>query len=175
MAKSFTEEEVKKLLRDLQSKKAYRRRQAAETLGEMEADNERVTVSLATVASNDPNRYVRAAARHSLFTLQDASVPVEALPPEPPPARGFRNPRNRLDFMVGFISWFILNGLVWFFLARFADYPLGIIAFEMMPLTLLANVVAILILILVRRWLGLGMISAFALALLTLPVMIDGV
>jgi hypothetical protein len=166
VAKSFTEEEIKKLLRDLQSKKAYRRRQAAETLGEMEAGNERVTASLATVASNDPNRYVRAAARHSLFTLQDASVPVEALPPEPPPARGFRNRRNRLDFMVGLISWFILNGLAWFLLVRFADYALGIIAFEMMPLTLLVNGIAVVLLSLIRRWLGLGVLVALALALL---------
>ena len=169
MAKSLTEEEIKKLLRELQSKKAYRRRQAAETLGEIEAGNERVITSLTTVASNDPNRYVRAAARHSLFTLQDASVPVEAPPPAPPPARGFRNPRNRLDFMVGFISWFILNGLAWFLLVRFAGYPLGIAAFEMMPLTLLANIVAVLILILIRRWLGLGMLVALALALVIVP------
>jgi hypothetical protein len=132
----------------------------------MEPGNERVTASLATVASNDPNRYVRAAARHALFTLQDAAVPVEALPPAPPPARGFRNRRNRLDFMVGFIGWFILNSLAWFLLVRFADYLSGIIAFEMMPLTLLVNVIMVVLLSLIRRWLGLGMVVALALALL---------
>jgi hypothetical protein len=175
VAKALSEEEVKRLLRELQSKKAYRRRQAAETLGQVEPGNERVTASLATVASNDPNRYVRAAARHALFTLQDASVAVEAPPPAPPPARGFRNRRNRLDFMVGFISWFLLNGLAWFLLVRFADYPSGIIEFEMIPLTLLANVGTVLILIFVRRWLGLGMIAALALSLLSLLSMIDGI
>ena len=120
------------------------------------------------MASNDPNRYVRAAARHALFTLQDAAVPVEALPPAPPPARGFRNRRNRLDFMAGFIGWFILNSLAWFLLVRFADYPSGIVAFEMIPLTLLANVIAVVLLIFIRRWLGLGILVALALALLIL-------
>jgi hypothetical protein len=68
MTQSLTEEKIEKLLQELQSGEAWRRKVAAETLGELEASNPQIAGALETVAANDSNRYVRQAAARALLT-----------------------------------------------------------------------------------------------------------
>jgi hypothetical protein len=168
-----TEAEIEKLLQKLQSKKAYRRREAAELLGGLAVRHERVISTLETVATADPNRYVRAAARSALFTLSRAQSAPETPPPAPPPLTGLRNPQNRYAFMIGFGGWLVINGLIWFFILRPNTYTpeVGAIDIGKISLLFLANLVPLILLTLIRRWMALGMGVAFVVSLLAMGVL----
>jgi len=60
---------VARLLEELQSEEAYRRKLAAEELGKIKIDDEQVVRDLKFVAASDDNKYVRGAAEQALYNL----------------------------------------------------------------------------------------------------------
>jgi hypothetical protein len=76
-------------------------------------------------------------------------------------------PSNRiLEFIIGFVSWYIVNGLIYFFLS---DNPYSIMfcGLGIIPL----NLLAMIILGIKRRFVGLGLLVAFAVNLLITTLM----
>ncbi len=61
-----SEQEIEKLLSELQAAEAFRRKAAAEALGELEESSERMVRALEAAALNDTNKYARAAAAKAL-------------------------------------------------------------------------------------------------------------
>ncbi len=79
-------------------------------------------------------------------------------------------PEKVRDFLIGFGGWWIVNGLIWLLIIGFLQggqthgvlwYNGGIENLCVLPL----NVIALIILALLRRWISLGMLSAVALNL----------
>lgn len=63
---------------------------------------------------------------------------------------------KRRDLLIGFFGWFLINGLIWVPFIRMPDFL--IVSFPL-------NVIALIILAFLRRWISLGMLAAFALNL----------
>lgn len=75
-----------------------------------------------------------------------------------------------IDFAIGFGGWYLLNGLAW--LAIGYDYgwlegDYGVANLFLFPL----NMILLIILVILRRWIGLGILGALALNLLIAMVM----
>jgi len=66
---SRSEIDIEKLLRDLQNEETFRRKTAAEELGKLNTQDERVISALKTAATSDNNKYVRGEAKKALHTL----------------------------------------------------------------------------------------------------------
>lgn len=69
---------VEKLLQDLQSQEAFRRKPAAEELGRLKIHDERVVNALKVAAASDSNKYVKSAATEALHALRLELSPEEA-------------------------------------------------------------------------------------------------
>ncbi|MBI1877617.1 MAG: HEAT repeat domain-containing protein [Chloroflexi bacterium] len=166
MAEAPTEEEIEKLLQELANEETYRRKLAAEKLGELGVNNERIISALEAVVSNDPNRYVQLAARKALEALTHQSytsitMPSPALDSSPAsePASG----SNKRDFIAGFIGWFGVNGLLLCALLTFDISGEGSSAFA--ALVLLINIGLPIYFGFTRRRVAVGMLAAFAISL----------
>jgi HEAT repeat protein len=112
MAEQPNEETINKLLEELHSSEAYRRKSAIETIAELKIDDEKIVSALKAAAANDANRVVRQEARKALIALG-----VEPPPASEPPAQSAPQPalyKNR-DFWIGFIGWPVINIPVSFF------------------------------------------------------------
>jgi len=159
-------ENIEKLLQDLLSEDAYRRRSAAETVAELRVTNEQIITALKTVAASDPNRYVREAAIRALDTLgfglppdaEARSAANRLAPPTPPVLRPFF---KQIDFWLGFIGWYLVNGLIWWGFGPGATTS----SYGPVPALILlpANVVVLLITAFVRSRFAGGMLAAYAL------------
>ena len=77
-----------------------------------------------------------------------------------------------IDFAIGFVGWFIVNGLLYTCLIwLYSDLPTAdsqgyIAALVLLALPLLINIGALVLLAFTRRWIALGALAAFGLLLL---------
>jgi hypothetical protein len=102
-----------------------------------------------------------------------APVPPEQLPPEQPQGRADSDlaiSKRRRWLLAGFIGWYIVNGLFWLI---YKQIPLldprgstfvAIDYLNMGILTTIINVIALIVLALIRRtrWIALGVLGAWA-------------
>ena len=169
MAEQPDEKEIERLLKELRSNEAYRRKTAVDQLGELGVSKDEVIRALKAVANGDPNQYVRAAAKRAL--RQDVP-PIEELAPAPSIPVKLVKPlsRNEIirDFIIGFLGWSVITGAGWAatgspeppsgFDGRLLEY--------LLPLTYCLNIGPLIILLFIRPWIGFGMLSAFGINLL---------
>lgn len=186
-----TPENIEKLLEELSNRAAHRRKAAAKALGELGIRTEEIVEALKTVASQDPERYVRLAAKGALSTLEHG--PVERPAGEPPPAASpspklirqlSRNEKIR-DFLIGFVGWFVLNGFLtgigWAvtvglgtllsrlsFNSDSAQTLLGAVGLVVNCLPWLINIGLLIYFGLTRYWIALGALAAFGAVLFLL-------
>jgi hypothetical protein len=76
-----------------------------------------------------------------------------------------------IDFVIGFVGWFLVNGLLYgcsivILQARPFETSDSFVALLLGVLPLLINIGALILLAFMRRWIALGALAAFALALL---------
>ena len=74
-----------------------------------------------------------------------------------------------LDFVIGFVGWCLINGLMYacsFTFLTYIDTQQDSIAIALLIVPLIVNVVALILLGMTRRWIALGALAAFALLLL---------
>ena len=74
-----------------------------------------------------------------------------------------------LDFVIGFVGWCMLNGLMYFCSFAFLTYvdiQQDSIAIALLVVPLIVNISALIIVGMTRRWIALGALTAFALLLL---------
>jgi hypothetical protein len=78
--------------------------------------------------------------------------------------------QKALDFAIGFVGWFLLNGalygILFFFFGQILSDRGGGLAALLLALPLLINVGALVLLGFTRYWIALGALAAFALSLL---------
>jgi hypothetical protein len=76
--------------------------------------------------------------------------------------------QKALDFAIGFVGWFLLNGVLYggglYFFGNVSSD--GTVAVLLLGLPLLLNIGALIVLGFTRYWIALGALAAFALALL---------
>jgi hypothetical protein len=75
-----------------------------------------------------------------------------------------------LDFVIGFVGWFLINGLLYTCSLLLLSNGTFDIEQEIWPIVLLAlplvlNIAALIFLAFTRRWIALGALAAFALTL----------
>ena len=79
-----------------------------------------------------------------------------------------RNEKIR-DFSIGFLGWWLINGLVWFWVTNDAGNSMGdnalLLYICVIPFFYLSQLVAIIVFAFRRRWIALGSTSAIALNL----------
>ncbi len=157
MQAPLDEVEIQSLLRELDSGDPAVRRKAAEaTLAHEELDA-RIVEKLKGLAANDPDPGVRWAAALALLHT-GVELPEEtwqkAQPPAPPAVPIPRVIKWR-DFLIGFVGWFLINGLLWL---EAPNMEVGCITFP-------ANLGLLITLAVIRRtrWVALGILSALAL------------
>ena len=152
MTEQPNENAIAKLLEDLRSEDAYRRRMAAETIGEQKLADERLVDVLKTLASQDSNSVVRSAARSALNQL-GVELPGEEALPKPESERPPISPdEKRRDFLIGFFGWWTINVVLWELLR--GDIFANLFVFPV-------NVLVLIILAFRRGWMALGILSAF--------------
>jgi len=74
-----------------------------------------------------------------------------------------------VDFVLGFVGWYLLNGLMYFCSFAFLTYVSSeqdAISLALLVVPLVVNIVGLILLGLTRRWIALGALAAFALLLL---------
>lgn len=74
-----------------------------------------------------------------------------------------------LDFVIGFVGWFIVNGILYACMAVLAgQFSLDdtMLSLVFLALPLLINIGSLVLLGFTRRWIALGALAAFALSLL---------
>ena len=155
--------EIEKLLEELHSDAAFRRKAAAEKIAELRLSNEEVINALKTMAEADAVRPVRKAAVNALKSLNSPLLAKFAM---------LLSRRSKItQFTIGFVGWFLVNvGLAFLWggpsLAKYGQVygpgpgvSIGLLLFP-------ANILLFFILVRVWRWVALGMLSAIALNLL---------
>lgn len=73
-----------------------------------------------------------------------------------------------LDFVIGFIGWFMVNGLMYacsVSIISNLDSGSDTLQIVLLALPLVINIVALILLSMTRRWIALGALAAFALLL----------
>ena len=152
--------EIRKLLAELQDADAYRRGNAVEAIGEKKISDERLSEALQELALNDPDSVVRESARTALTKL-GIEPPGPKVEPQPPPLT--RNEKI-FRFLVGFLGWYAVNGLLWYLVGNPNEGENFILLLCSFP----ANVLALLVLSLAKRTrlIGFGVLAAVALNLL---------
>lgn len=75
-----------------------------------------------------------------------------------------------LDFVIGFVGWYVLNGvlyaaLIFIVQAMPGDSQDSVVGLMLVGLPLLINIVALTLLAFTRRWIALGALAAFGLLL----------
>ena len=172
MNQSPSEEEIEKLLEEIRSGSASRRKQAIESLAKLGISNEQIINGLRTAAIHDYNEFVREAAKVALAALgQDLSSVIETHPagvPAPIPIRPLYTYKTRgekiLHFVIGFVGWWVFNGALWFALT--GGKGLGYGVFILNLLVFPANLLILIVLAFVRHWISLGWLAAIAVNLL---------
>jgi hypothetical protein len=67
-----------------------------------------------------------------------------------------------IDFVVGFVGWFLLNSATWLLSGTLTDETYGPTWCVLLPL----NVIALIVFLIIRRWIGYGILAAVSLNLL---------
>ncbi len=74
-----------------------------------------------------------------------------------------------LDFVIGFVGWCLINGLMYACSLTFLTY-VGVqedsLSIALLVVPLIVNIIALIFLGMTRRWIALGALAAFALLLL---------
>ncbi len=157
---SLDEAEIQRLLKKLDSQDALVRREAAEAALAHEERDERIIEKLKAVAANDPDPTVRWSAETALHYAGVELPPetVQKVEAPAPPAEPIPKAVKWRDFAIGFVGWFLVNGLLWFLASRLGRGGIGCLLFP-------ANLGALIILGVIRRtrWMALGILSALAL------------
>ena len=162
--------EIEKLLIELRSEEAYRRKAAAEEVAALGLKDEQIITALETVAAQDPNRYVKSAAEAALIAL---GVKVPEKPPAapkivPPP---LSTAAKRREFMIGFVGWWVVNGALWLGLTGGEGLGPGGFGIILNLLLFPANLLMLIVLAFIRRWIALGGLAAIAVNLLIALIM----
>jgi hypothetical protein len=67
-----------------------------------------------------------------------------------------------IDFIVGFVGWFLLNSAAWLLTGAVTAETYSIFNLVLLPL----NVIALIVFLIIRRWIGFGILAAVALNLI---------
>ncbi len=166
MAEQPSEETIIKLLEELRSDAAYRRMAVIKTIAEQRVDDERIVKILKTIVTEDMSDAVRGYAQAALYALERGQLPPDApwstsSPPPQPVKQLSRNEKTR-DFLIGFLGWFLVNGLVWAVITERIGGELGQYSFIFGIFVLPPNLLALVILAFARRWVALGLLVAYA-------------
>lgn len=147
---------------------ASRRVNAARALGNSGNTSEVVLTALNTAAASDPYVYVRREARNALIKLGQA--PVQGLPVGDEP---WHTPHTYtslkeawIDVALGFIGWFVANGIVWFAInqwTRASGQPNNFFAGALLWLP--CQIILLIVLAVFRNRIALGVLAAVALNL----------
>ncbi|MEK7328452.1 MAG: hypothetical protein AAB217_24670 [Chloroflexota bacterium] len=100
-----------------------------------------------------------------------AEQPTSTAPPSSPKKELSRNQKIR-DFLIGFIGWWVINGAIWAGIAT-GDFGPQRSVFLLFPniFILPVNLLALIILAFVRRWVALGLLTAYAVNFLLALIM----
>jgi hypothetical protein len=74
-----------------------------------------------------------------------------------------------LDFVLGFLGWYLINGLMYacsFMFLTYVSVEQDSISLALLVVPLIVNIVGLILLSMTRRWMALGALAAFALLLL---------
>jgi hypothetical protein len=173
MSQPPADQDIERLLQDLQNPKAIYREHAVNALAQLGSQDERVIRALENLAANDPVRFVSDAA-HSALSSLGVTPPVRSAPFAASKSIGkvyaTRNTKI-LDFLIGFIAWFAVNGALWFLLAHGQSIVSSLIGTIITgPIVanlfiLPANLLILIVLAFLRRWMAFGILVAVAINL----------
>jgi hypothetical protein len=74
-----------------------------------------------------------------------------------------------LDFVIGFVGWYFINGLMYacsFMFLTYVSVQEDSISLALLVVPLIVNIISLIVLGMTRRWIALGALVAFALLLL---------
>src|SRR5574341_783869 len=161
MAEQPSEETVSKLLADLQSMNSNRCLTAARTIAERMIVDPRLVTALRALDTKGNNEKVRRYALAALYALEHCELPADDLwllkSAKPP----ITTRQKYVDLIIGFVGWYVVNTSVWFWLlegSRLSDGTGLAIAANLFILP--PNMIALIILAFVRRWVALGVLAA---------------
>ncbi|MBI3241873.1 MAG: HEAT repeat domain-containing protein [Chloroflexi bacterium] len=162
--KQPSEETINKLLEELRSSEAYRRKSAIETIAELKIDNEKIVSALKATAANDANRIVSQEAKEALIVLGVEAPPAsESIPSTSSKKPPVTTRQKYIDLAIGFFVWYVVNTFVWFLLLEGGGLSDGQgLAIALNLFILPANLIVLIILAFVRRWVALGILVALA-------------
>src|SRR5438094_415312 len=129
MSQASSDPEIARLLKELESPDEAVRLRAVEELAQRGVSDPEVIRALEQVANFDSSPKVGGAATAALTSLrgQTVSEPEVRTPVLTPAApRAARRGRKKyvtvterlIDFSIGFLAWFAVNGLIWFIGAK---------------------------------------------------------
>jgi len=134
---------INKLLDDLESGDLPRRVMAVRALAKLRARNQLITRILKRVVSRDPDWIVRLEAAAALIRL------------------GLQTRAGKfIEFAIGFVGWWGINHLVWTSIVAQPLTP-GFRHYDANLLVLPCNLVTLIALAFIRRWVALGLLTAY--------------
>jgi len=143
--------DIEHLLAELRSDDPARRKAAAEAVEQRGLRVDELDQALKRNALNDPNQYARQAAEQALVSLGVIAPPVSAARAA---AAWFQSHQAKIvQFTMGFVGWFVINGILWFLAS--GNITLGLVLFP-------ANLVVLILVARRRQSAALGMLSAIA-------------
>jgi hypothetical protein len=155
MTEPADEATIQWLLGELHSGDPNRRWAGAREVDRRSLRDERLIAVLKTLVVEDPTESVRRAARQALGSeapAEPAAKPKDVLT---------RNEKIR-DFLIGFVSWYVVNGVIWMLISyTSSNAPLvGIWILNIWVLPV--NLLVLIILAFVRRWVAWGIVASYA-------------
>jgi hypothetical protein len=67
-----------------------------------------------------------------------------------------------IDFVIGSVGWFLINSAAWLLTGAVTAETYGMAILVLLPL----NVIALIVFLIIRRWIGYGILAALSLNLL---------
>lgn len=169
----LSEQKHQRLLRDLNSENADQRLRAVERVQREKITDESIITVLKIIAANDTREIVRKTAGSTLVHLGFISAIGDELPPIRDSSEEVRKQRARLqsagslifDFMIGFLGWWIINGLFWLGVIGNQDDHLtekALLILLLIAVFYLAELITLIVFAVRRGLIALGMIFALA-------------
>jgi hypothetical protein len=136
--------DIEALLAELHSPDASRRQAAARQVERLKLRNDEVRKALAFVADKDANFEAKSAAHQALRVIGF-------------PRQQIATSRKIVDLAIGFAGWWLINGAVWLWVPKDPQGYYLILLMYVLPI----NFIVMALLLLLRRWVGLGVLLTY--------------